>query len=791
MLLRLALTVALLSLALAAAPRTAGAQDAQTVSPPSTESGSGAPLSPAEAQSALELLQDDAKRSQLIDSLRALAAASAQRAPSESAGVAQDAVPVSRDGLGVQLLAEVSESVGALSHEVATAAQTITNFPLLWHWLVETVTDPHARDTLFSTAWRLAFVLAAALGAEWIMQRAVRRPRALLEKHVPGRARDRVPPNPEEQQAAEIAARRHADPELRSRSATFERLWRFLLRLPFVALGLLLDLLPVLAFTIVGNILLMSDLGSERTPRLVILAIVNAYVLCRVIMCGTRALISPRSQTLSMLTLRGETAAYIEIWVRRIVTLAVFGIALANVALLLGLYLQAYAAVVKLVMLVVHLLLVVVTLQCRQAVAKLIRAPEDARGIVATIRNRFADVWHYVAIFLNLAIWAIWALSIRNGYTLLLQYVLATVAVLVLARLASVVVLGSLDRLFRINPEFIRRFPGLETRANKYYPLLRRTLSALIVAIAVATLLQVWGIPAMEWLYMSDVGGRLMSALVTIGVVALAALAAWEASNAAIDRHLARLTREARYARAARLRTILPIVRTTLLCVILTIVGLTVLSELGVNIAPLLAGAGIIGIAIGFGSQKLVQDFITGLFLLFENAMQVGDVVTVSGLSGTVEHLSIRTIRLRAGDGSVHIIPFSAVTSVTNTNRGMGNASVSVSVAYHEDTDRVGEVLKGIARELRQDAHFKPLIRGDLELWGVDKVDGSKVTMIGQIPCTDSGRWPVQREFYRRMKQAFQERGIEIAPSAETIVMVQPQAAPLMIEGRERPRKVG
>jgi small-conductance mechanosensitive channel len=232
------------------------------------------------------------------------------------------------------------------------------------------------------------------------------------------------------------------------------------------------------------------------------------------------------------------------------------------------------------------------------------------------------------------------------------------------------------------------------------------------------------------------------------------------------------LSREGRYARAARLRTFLPMLRTTLLSIIVTVVALTALSELGVNIAPLLAGAGIVGIAIGFGSQKLVQDLITGLFLLLENAVQVGDTVTVSGLSGAVENLSIRTIRLRAGDGSIHIIPFSSVTSVTNTNRGIGNAAISVNVAYKEDTDRVGAVLKEIAADMRADSEFKPMIRGDLDLWGVDKVDASMATIVGQIECTDVGRWPVQREFYRRMKRRFQELGIEIAsPSQATIVL--------------------
>ena len=386
-----------------------------------------------------------------------------------------------------------------------------------------------------------------------------------------------------------------------------------------------------------------------------------------------------------------------------LVVLAVFGVALANVALLLGLYRPAYFATVRIIVLVVHLLLVVVTLQCRQAVADLIKAPDSARGIIAVMRNRLADTWHIFAIILNLALWSVWALRVQNGYTLLLQYFLSTVAVLVIARLAMVAVMAILDRIFRISPDFIRRYPGLEARANRYFPALRSTVSGIISAVTIVALLEVWGIGVTTWFSSSDVGRRLISAVATIGIASIAALAVWEASNAGMERHLARLARENRFARAARLRTFLPMLRTSLLVVILTVVALTALSELGVNIAPLLAGAGIIGIAIGFGSQKLVQDLITGLFLLLENAVQVGDTVTVSGLTGTVENLSIRTIRLRAGDGSVHIIPFSSVTSVTNTNRGIGNAAISVNVDYSEDIDRVGEVLKDIAAEMRKE----------------------------------------------------------------------------------------
>ncbi len=122
----------------------------------------------------------------------------------------------------------------------------------------------------------------------------------------------------------------------------------------------------------------------------------------------------------------------------------------------------------------------------------------------------------------------------------------------------------------------------------------------------------------------------------------------------------------------------------------------------------------------------------------------------------------MRTIRLRAGDGSVHVIPFSSVTSVTNVNRGLGNAAVNVSVAFRRG-HRPGErYLKEIAAGMRQEAGFSAKMLSDLQLWGVDKVDGAAVTLAGQVVCTDSGRWRVQREFNRRMKKRFEELGIAI-----------------------------
>ncbi|KQW19121.1 small-conductance mechanosensitive channel [Afipia sp. Root123D2] len=743
------------------------AQTANPATATAAPAAAAAQLTPEQARQAIDTLQNDAKRSEIINALRAIANTS-------SASGAQQATPpqndpptaLPADSLGAQLLLRLSEQVDETSRQIADAARAVTHFPALWRWAVRTANDPWTFNLLLNIAWKLAVVLICAFAVEWLVRAAMKKPLAALERNAPAPANapSQMPPPDRTPSDDAVSA---AEAETSRRKLT--RLWQSLKRLPFVLARLVIDLLPVAAFLVTAAILIGTNLVDPGTTQLVILAIVNAYALNRVLVSVVRTIAS--SSRLSLFPVREQTGAYIEIWARRIATIGVFGIALANVALLLGLYRGAYHALIRLVMLAVHLLVVVVILQCRRPVARAIRAANDNNNAFAAIRNRTANWWHYLAVAVVMALWVVWAMNVRNGYALLLQYLLGTIAVIAITRLVSIVALGAMDKVFKIKPEMAARFPGLELSANRYLPVVRRTISGIIAVIGFVAMLEVWGVDAMVWFYGGQIGNRLLSAIGTIGVATLAAIAVWEISNALMDRKIAQLTRDGHHMRVARLRTFLPMLRTTLLCVIVAVVGLTALSEIGVNVAPLLAGAGILGIAIGFGSQKLVQDVITGLFLLIENVVQVGDTVTVSGLTGKVENLSIRTIRLRAGDGSIHIVPFSAVTSVTNASRGVGNAAVHVDVAFGEDTDHVGQMLKDIVSEMRQEPKFSHLIRSDLDLWGVDKIDGTMASLVGQIPCTDAGRWPVQREFNRRVKQRFQQHGIEIASPNQTLVI--------------------
>ncbi len=211
-----------------------------------------------------------------------------------------------------------------------------------------------------------------------------------------------------------------------------------------------------------------------------------------------------------------------------------------------------------------------------------------------------------------------------------------------------------------------------------------------------------------------------------------------------------------------RLETLGRVLRYTTAVVITLITGMLVLSELGISIAPILASAGIVGLAVGFGAQSLVKDYFTGLFLLLENQIHQGDVVEVAGLGGLVEDVTLRHIRLRDYEGSVHYVPNSAVTTVTNRSRGYAYALVDIGIAYREDIEEVFEVIRRVATEIRADETLGPLILEELDLAGVDAWADSAVTIRFRIKVRPLQQWTVKRAFLLRLKKEFDRLGIEI-----------------------------
>lgn len=196
--------------------------------------------------------------------------------------------------------------------------------------------------------------------------------------------------------------------------------------------------------------------------------------------------------------------------------------------------------------------------------------------------------------------------------------------------------------------------------------------------------------------------------------------------------------------------------------VILIIATLVLLREIGVEIGPILAGAGVLGLAVGFGAQNLVRDIISGFFILLEDQVRVGDVAVLNGTGGLVEEINLRTIVMRDIEGTVHVFPHGVITSVANKTKEWSAAVFDVGVAYKEDTDRVVEVMKEVAGGLRTDKDFSRSITDDMEVFGVDDFADSAVVIKARIKTKPLKQFDVGREYRRRLKKAFDAKGIEI-----------------------------
>ncbi|MEW6518684.1 MAG: mechanosensitive ion channel family protein [Thermodesulfobacteriota bacterium] len=220
---------------------------------------------------------------------------------------------------------------------------------------------------------------------------------------------------------------------------------------------------------------------------------------------------------------------------------------------------------------------------------------------------------------------------------------------------------------------------------------------------------------------------------------------------------------------AKRVETIIRLVRQAALVGLWLTVLLILLKEIGVEIAPILASAGIVGLAVGFGAQNLVRDVISGFFFILENQVRVGDVAIVNGTGGLVEQINFRTIVLRDLGGIVHVFPHGSVTTLSNLTNEWSAYVFEIGVAYKENTDQVVEVLRQVGEEMKNDPGFGRLMLEVPEIFGVDKFDNSAVVIKGRIKTRPIRQWEVGREFLRRVKLAFDAGNIEIPFPHQTL----------------------
>jgi small-conductance mechanosensitive channel len=333
------------------------------------------------------------------------------------------------------------------------------------------------------------------------------------------------------------------------------------------------------------------------------------------------------------------------------------------------------------------------------------------------------------------------------------------------------------------------RLPALQRRLNTFVPKALFVLRLVIFALVVIFALNAISLIDLKAWMAGQFGREFTATVFSVAAVLIVSFAIWVGMTSWVDY---RLNPEYGTVATSREQTLLTLLRNAATIALVIITLMFVLSEIGLDIAPLLASAGVLGLAIGFGAQKLVQDIITGIFIQFENAMNVGDVVTAGSTTGVVEKLTIRSVSLRDISGAYHLIPFSSVDMVTNFMREFGYFVCDMGVAYRENIDEVKQAMLDAFEQLRADPEQAANIMGDLEWFGINAFGDSAVVVRARIKCVPGTQWGVGRAYNGVLKEVFDARNIEIPFPHQTIYLGESKSGAtqpfhVVTEGSETP----
>ncbi len=413
---------------------------------------------------------------------------------------------------------------------------------------------------------------------------------------------------------------------------------------------------------------------------------------------------------------------------------------------------------------------------------------EAGAAVAKSVASAWRQVWPPLALVFVAYCW----IAVVTRPSQAAAIVLTGTAYSIAAVLALLAALWLVGRAAALKAPLPRLVVGLLPRLGPRADLIAAVLGwagALVLALtALALAFHGWG-----WL---DIGSLLAQEnvqtvlwrIVSAALVALLAAMLWAVIASWIDQRL-QAELPGRNV-SARSRTLLALFRNAFTIIIGVLATMITLSQLGVDIAPLLAGAGVIGLAVGFGSQKLVQDIITGVFIQLENAMNEGDVVGVAGITGGVEKITIRSVRLRTLDGAVHVIPFSSVDTVTNLTRDFSFHVAEIGVAYKEKVIDVKAAMEEAFERLKTEG-FEGDILEPLEMQGVIMLGDSAVTVRARIKTLPGKQWGIGRRYTELVKEVMDERGIEIPFPHRQIVLPESFALPPPAPSAEPPDRTG
>ncbi|MFC3703919.1 mechanosensitive ion channel domain-containing protein [Devosia honganensis] len=488
--------------------------------------------------------------------------------------------------------------------------------------------------------------------------------------------------------------------------------------------------------------------------------LLNAFLLVELSKLAIRLVLAPRFAALRVLPIRDDDAVYWSFWLGRLLSL--IGYTFLFVApMLAGVVSPAAGAAAQvLVMATAVTIAIVIVLQNKDDVRNWLadmarRRDNDGLGRILVIIGQY---WHVLAITYLLALLLVWFANPERALPFMIG---ATMQSLIAVAIGSLVV-GFISRFVSAGlslPEDVRqRLPLLETRLRAFVPGVMAVVRWIVIAAVLLAIGQAWALfDFVGWVSTEEglaVAGSAVSAalIVLIAIVLHVVVASWVEYR--LNTSIGKMP-------TPREKTLLNLFKNAFTVALAIFGGMLALAQIGVNIAPLLAGAGVVGLAIGFGAQKLVQDIITGIFIQFENVMNEGDVVAVGDKSGVVEKLTIRSVTIRDLAGTVHLIPFSSVDQVSNMMRGFSFHVAEIGVAYDSDIEEVKAAMREAFERLMQTEHKDEII-DDLDMQGVIGFAASAVTVRARIKTLPGKHWAIGRRYNELVKAIFAERDIEI-----------------------------
>ncbi|MFQ5624786.1 MAG: mechanosensitive ion channel domain-containing protein [Paracoccaceae bacterium] len=665
----------------------------------------------------IQILEDEAARNALIDRLRGAAGAEAEEQP---------ALPVPAETIGKadQLIAELAQD---WAQSAALSAQKV------WTGLVglPTALAPVVAVADAGLMRQVAGDLALLVIATYVLLYGGRFAVARLFRRNGGAA------------------------------GGADRARLFLLSLA-AGLG---DAAVVVAAWALGYALVLGLADMETVSGIRQSLYLNAFLLVELSRVALRIILRPERDALRVIALPQAGARALASWIGGAILLLGYGqlliVPIVNqaVSYLSG---SAFSTAISLV---VILMAIVLVLRWRGPVSSWLRSREAAGARDRLVQGILLR-WHVPALIYLIGLLLI--VAARPGG--ILMPLLQNSAILVLAILAAMAVINVLNRSIRAGisvPEPVRlRLPALETRLNRLVPRFLYVLRLVVIAVTALLALDALGFSDFTGWLSRPAGQVFLSTAASVIVLLLAVFLLWLAFASWIDY---RLNPDFGTAPSSRETTLLTLLKNAATIALAVLTLMFVLSELGLNIAPLIASAGVLGLAIGFGAQKLVQDIITGVFIQFENAINVGDVITVGGITGTVEKLTIRSVSLRDVQGVFHIIPFSSVDLVSNYTRDFGYFVCDMGVAYREDTEFAKQAMFDAFDELKKDEDVGPNIIGELEWFGLQSFGDSAVILRARIKTVPGTQWGTGRAYNGILKRVFDARGIEIPFPHQTI----------------------